>query len=505
MVGKVSPKSKSELTPEEKLLHAIFGRAGEDVKNDSLTVPSGTQGIVIGTRKFSRRLHLTDEQKVALAEEQEAYEEMMDEKAIKLFREMVESVNEITGTQMVDPMTRQKVGQSDIPEVVLEQIENFSEKWIKGGKEVRDDALKTYSQFWPRIQAIDEEKQRRIQHMKRGDELGNGVLEMVKVYIAAKRPLSVGDKMAGRHGNKGVIARIVPEEDMPFLEDGTPVQILLNPLGVPSRMNVGQVLELHMGWAAAVLGFQCCTPVFDGASEAEVLAAIDEANAHVQDKVGSFEKGEGNAGTSRELLAQMPFRGKVQLYDGRTGEAFQQRNAVGYMYLIKLHHLVDDKIHARATGPYSLITQQPLGGKAPDRWSAAWRDGSLGARRLRRGVHPARTPHRQVRRCGRSHEDLRLHGQGRQHARSRHASGLRCAHERDQGSRHEHPNSEGRGRATAGLVTSTLIFAPVPRSSLFVPLLRAPQCPNRLRPRQRLRLRQDQSCFPQRHPFVVLW
>jgi DNA-directed RNA polymerase subunit beta len=364
LVGKVSPKSKSELTPEEKLLHAIFGRAGEDVKNDSLTVPSGTQGIVIGTRKFSRRLHLTDEQKVALAEEQEAYEEMMDEKAIKLFREMVESVNEITGTQMVDPMTRQKVGQSDIPEVVLEQIENFSEKWIKGGKEVRDDALKTYSQFWPRIQAIDEEKQRRVQHMKRGDELGNGVLEMVKVYIAAKRPLSVGDKMAGRHGNKGVIARIVPEEDMPFLEDGTPVQILLNPLGVPSRMNVGQVLELHMGWAAAVLGFQCCTPVFDGASEAEVLAAIDEANAHVQDKVGSFEKGEGDAGTSRELLAQMPFRGKVQLYDGRTGEAFQQRNAVGYMYLIKLHHLVDDKIHARATGPYSLITQQPLGGKA---------------------------------------------------------------------------------------------------------------------------------------------
>ena len=154
----------------------------------------------------------------------------------------------------------------DSPEVVLEQIENFSEKWIKGGKEVRDDALKTYSQFWPRIQAIDEEKQRRVQHMKRGDELGNGVLEMVKVYIAAKRPLSVGDKMAGRHGNKGVIARIVPEEDMPFLEDGTPVQILLNPLGVPSRMNVGQVLELHMGWAAAVLGFQCCTPVFDGAS-----------------------------------------------------------------------------------------------------------------------------------------------------------------------------------------------------------------------------------------------
>ena len=476
LVGKVSPKSKSELTPEEKLLHAIFGRAGEDVKNDSLTVPSGTQGIVIGTRKFSRRLHLTDEQKVALAEEQEAYEEMMDEKAIKLFREMVESVNEITGTQMVDPMTRQKVGQSDIPEVVLEQIENFSEKWIKGGKEVRDDALKTYSQFWPRIQAIDEEKQRRIQHMKRGDELGNGVLEMVKVYIAAKRPLSVGDKMAGRHGNKGVIARIVPEEDMPFLEDGTPVQILLNPLGVPSRMNVGQVLELHMGWAAAVLGFQCCTPVFDGASEAEVLAAIDEANAHVQDKVGSFEKGEGDAGTSRELLAQMPFRGKVQLYDGRTGK--RSSNATRWVTC------TSSNCTTWWTTRSTLVRRVPIPSSPSSRSVAkpgpvvsAWRDGSLGARRLRARVHPARTPHRQVRRCGRSHEDLRLHGQGRQHARSRHAGGLRCAHERDQGSRHEHPNSEGRGRATAGLVTSTLIFAPVPRSSLFVPLLRAPQCP----------------------------
>ena len=205
---------------------------------------------------------------------------------------------------------------------------------------------------------------RRPAHEARRRAAASGVLEMVKVYIAAKRPLSVGDKMAGRHGNKGVIARIVPEEDMPFLEDGTPVQMLLNPLGVPSRMNVGQILETHMGWAARRARLPCCTPVFDGASEAEVFAAIDEANAHVQDKVGSFEKGEGDAGTSRELLAQMPFRGKVQLYDGRTGEAFQQRNAVGYMYLMKLHHLVDDKIHARATGPYSLITQQPLGGKA---------------------------------------------------------------------------------------------------------------------------------------------
>jgi DNA-directed RNA polymerase subunit beta len=199
--------------------------------------------------------------------------------------------------------------------------------------------------------------------MKRGDELPSGVLEMVKVYIATKRQLSVGDKMAGRHGNKGVIARIVPEEDMPFLEDGTPVDVLLNPLGVPSRMNVGQILETHLGWAAQVLGFQAVTPVFDGATELEVHAAIEEANTFIQEKHQRYES-EGAHPAARELMAPMPKGGKVQLYDGRTGEPFKQRTTVGYMYLLKLHHLVDDKIHARATGPYSLITQQPLGGKA---------------------------------------------------------------------------------------------------------------------------------------------
>ena len=187
---------------------------------------------------------------------------------------------------------------------------------------------------------------------------------MVKVYLASKRQLSVGDKMAGRHGNKGVIARIVPEEDMPFLEDGTPVDVLLNPLGVPSRMNVGQILETHLGWAAAVLGFQAVTPVFDGATEEEVLESIKEANAHVEQKLETFEKTGQNPGRHDELLARVPFGGKLQLYDGRTGEPFHQKSTAGYMYLLKLHHLVDDKIHARATGPYSLITQQPLGGKA---------------------------------------------------------------------------------------------------------------------------------------------
>jgi len=363
LVGKVSPKSKTELTPEEKLLHAIFGRAGEDVKNDSLEVPAGVEGVVIGARKFSRRLHMNEEQKKQLKKDITVYETEMDDKAISLFRQMVNSVNDAVGTPMVDPNTRQKVGASDIREVILEQIKTFDIKWAKGGKDTKSQAELLYSQFWPRIRAIETEKQRKVAHMKRGDELPSGVLEMVKVYLATKRQLSVGDKMAGRHGNKGVIARIVPEEEMPFMEDGTPVDVLLNPLGVPSRMNVGQILETHLGWAAKVLGFQAITPVFDGATEAEVFGAIEEANKHVAERLVHFEK-TGTFPHPREVLANMPLTGKIQLYDGRTGEAFNQRTTVGYMYILKLHHLVDDKIHARATGPYSLITQQPLGGKA---------------------------------------------------------------------------------------------------------------------------------------------
>ena len=364
LVGKVSPKSKSELTPEEKLLHAIFGRAGEDVKNDSLEVPAGTAGIVIGARRFNRRMHLTDEQKQQVEREMTEYEQLMNGKAILLFRQMITQMNEVLGTEMVDPSTRQKVGASDIPEVIVEQIGNFDEKWVKGSKDAKAAAAKIRNQFWPRIEALEKERERKLAHMKRGDELPSGVLEMVKIYLATRRQLSVGDKMAGRHGNKGVIARIVAEEDMPFLEDGTTIDVLLNPLGVPSRMNLGQILETHLGWAAAVLGFQAVTPVFDGATEEEVLGAIDEANLHVRQRLKDFEQTGRNPGSKREHLVEVPFGGKVQLYDGRTGEPFHQKSTVGYMYLLKLHHLVDDKIHARATGPYSLITQQPLGGKA---------------------------------------------------------------------------------------------------------------------------------------------
>jgi DNA-directed RNA polymerase subunit beta len=186
---------------------------------------------------------------------------------------------------------------------------------------------------------------------------------MVKVYVANKRQLSVGDKMAGRHGNKGVIARIVPEEDMPFLQDGTPLDILLNPLGVPSRMNVGQILETHLGWAMAVLGQQAVTPVFDGATEDEIHAAIEQSNDATRERRRE-RKSQHKPLAERDLDIIMPWGGKIQLIDGRTGDKFEQKTTVGYIYMMKLHHLVDDKIHARATGPYSLITQQPLGGKA---------------------------------------------------------------------------------------------------------------------------------------------
>lgn len=363
LVGKIAPKSKSELTPEEKLLHAIFGRAGEDVKNDSLEMPAGEEGVVIDAKRFSRRMHMSDEQKKAMKKDIDKYEKDMNLRAIGIFKQMVAEINEVLGTPLVDPGTRQKVAQSEIPDVLMEQIETFAEEWIKGGKEAKEQALNTYSRFWPRVQAVLKEKVRKMEHMKRGDELPSGVLEMVKVYVATKRQLSVGDKMAGRHGNKGVIARIVPEEDMPFLDDGTPVDIMLNPLGVPSRMNVGQILETHLGWAMAVLGQQAVTPVFDGGTEDEIFKCVEQANETIKQR-RKDRKQSGKVLGSRELDHLMPYGGKVQLHDGRTGEPFEQRTTVGYIYMMKLHHLVDDKIHARATGPYSLITQQPLGGKA---------------------------------------------------------------------------------------------------------------------------------------------
>ncbi len=339
LVGKVAPKSKSELTPEEKLLHAIFGRAGEDVKNDSLEVPSGVEGIVINTQRFSRRMSLSEDERKAFEKELKDTEAGENARIADEYKQMVKSLEEVVGGPVTDPSSGKPLGRGKDPKDLVEESDRFKlEALDLRSPEAGAKAREVVRQYTPRIEALKDEKERRLNSLKRGDELPSGVLQMVKVYIATKRVISVGDKMAGRHGNKGVIAKILPEEDMPFLEDGTSVEILLNPLGVPSRMNVGQILETHLGWAAAKLGFQAVCPVFDGASEDIIRKCLKDAG--------------------------LPENGKAELYDGRTGQKFDQRVTVGYIYMLKLHHLVDDKIHARATGPYSLITQQPLGGKA---------------------------------------------------------------------------------------------------------------------------------------------
>ena len=338
LVGKVSPKSKTELTPEEKLLHAIFGRAGEDVKNDSLEVPSGVEGIVIAAEKFSRRMSLSEEERREFEKQLKEAENIGNAHIAEVFAVLVAELEKVLQKPLTAADGSPLVRNQD-HKVVAERAAAFRlEDLDIRSPQRKADVEKLHKTMWPAVDAAIDARDRRLNSMKRGDELRPGVLQMVKVYVAARRVISVGDKMAGRHGNKGVIAKILPKEDMPFLADGTPVQILLNPLGVPSRMNVGQILETHLGWAGMKLGFQAITPVFDGASEDDINAVLDKAG--------------------------LPRHGKAQLYDGRTGEKMEQETTVGYIYMLKLHHLVDDKVHARSTGPYSLITQQPLGGKA---------------------------------------------------------------------------------------------------------------------------------------------
>jgi DNA-directed RNA polymerase subunit beta len=340
LVGKVSPKSKTELTPEEKLLHAIFGRAGEDVKNDSLEVPSGIEGIVIDTQKFSRRMSLSEDERKLFEKELKDAETEGNKWIAQAFGTMVEELEGVIGKSLTDEDGTPLAKDQD-PKFVAERAANFHLKRYTDKLRSEDkisDAEKIYKQHWANVEQAMDNRDRKLNSMKRGDELRSGVLQMVKVYIATKRVISVGDKMAGRHGNKGVIAKILPVEDMPFLPDGTSIQIMLNPLGVPSRMNVGQILETHLGWAGAALGFQAITPVFDGTTEQIINQCLEDAG--------------------------LPRHGKQRLSDGRTGEQLQQETTVGYIYMLKLHHLVDDKVHARSTGPYSLITQQPLGGKA---------------------------------------------------------------------------------------------------------------------------------------------
>ena len=339
LVGKVSPKAKTELTPEEKLLAAIFGRAGEDVKNESLEVPSGIEGIVIETQKFSRRMSLPEGERRKFEAELKTREEEGNKLIAEAFQKFLPLFEKVYDkkVQADDGRPMKDADEKTVAAFACNFREWFDKLQLQSPQK-RADCLTAIRENFGGVEAAIDQRDRVLNTMKRGDELPSGVLQMVKVYVASKRVISVGDKMAGRHGNKGVISKVLPIEDMPFLADGTPVDIVLNPLGVPSRMNVGQILETHLGWAMTNLGYRAVCPVFDGATEEEIAAQLKEAG--------------------------LPTDGKTQLFDGRTGEAMEQKVTVGTIYMLKLHHLVDDKVHARATGPYSLITQQPLGGKA---------------------------------------------------------------------------------------------------------------------------------------------
>jgi DNA-directed RNA polymerase subunit beta len=349
LVGKVTPKGETQLTPEEKLLRAIFGEKAGDVRDASLICPPGIEGIIVGVKIFSRKGIEKDDRAKAIEQEELDMMEKNLQDEIRILHDEVKKrvILMLRGQQLrsdlFDEYGRERLLKkgTDLTQDILQEMPYSTMVRLKIATddaqledELRDLEERTERQVEV-IKNLFEEKKEKI---RRGDELPPGVIKLVKVYVAMKRKLSVGDKMAGRHGNKGVIARILPEEDMPYLPDGTPVEIVLNPLGVPSRMNVGQILETHLGWAAHALGLYFATPVFDGATELEIKNWLDRAG--------------------------LPKGGKTKLYDGMTGDGFEQDVTVGYIYMLKLSHLVDDKIHARSIGPYSLITQQPLGGKA---------------------------------------------------------------------------------------------------------------------------------------------
>ncbi|MDP6618561.1 MAG: DNA-directed RNA polymerase subunit beta, partial [Nitrospinota bacterium] len=348
LVGKVTPKGETQLSPEEKLLKAIFGEKAGDVRDTSLTVPPGVEGTVVYVKVFSRRGVDKDVRAVAIEEDGVAKIEKDYQDEIRILEEERDGrirpliANRQVVSRVVDPRTGKTLlskGAAVDPEL-LEGLPVRTFDALKDGMpgEVRTQVAEIDAAVKDKIGLIQNMMEEKIAKLRKGNELPPGVIKLVKVFVAVKRKLQVGDKMAGRHGNKGVVSIIVPEEDMPYMPDGRPIEIILNPLGVPSRMNVGQVLETHLGWAAKVLGVNFATPVFEGAKEKDIRKALKDAG--------------------------LPEGGETLLYDGRTGAPFDQKVAVGYIYMLKLHHLVDEKIHARSTGPYSLVTQQPLGGKA---------------------------------------------------------------------------------------------------------------------------------------------
>ena len=392
LVGKVTPKGETQLTPEEKLLRAIFGEKASDVKDTSLRVPSGMDGTVIDVRVFTRD-----------GVEKDSRARQIEDAELKRIRKDLNDQLRILEDDLYQRMERMLAGNpaEGGPDglrgneaVTVEYLRRLPrERWFEirmQAEDINDQLEKTARQLDQQRKAFDKRFDEKRRKLTQGDDLAPGVLKMVKVYLAVKRRIQPGDKMAGRHGNKGVVSMIVPQEDMPYLEDGTPVDIVLNPLGVPSRMNVGQVLETHLGWAAKGLGLKLGRLLETRAQIADLRAFLDRIYNGVGDQnvdLGQFDDGEllalcrnlrdgvpiatpvFDGATERELrellrLAELPDSGQTPLFDGRTGEPFDRPVTVGYMYMLKLNHLVDDKMHARSTGPYSLVTQQPLGGKA---------------------------------------------------------------------------------------------------------------------------------------------
>jgi DNA-directed RNA polymerase subunit beta len=347
LVGKITPKSETELAPEERLLRAIFGEKAADVKDTSLKVPSGTYGIVMDVKVSSKKE--SDREARAMATEEKRHAKEVEDEYKKKTDELREQLTEalsniLLGEKIPLDVVNSETGEIIIPanrkitKTLLRKLAQVYDRIEIDPSPIRNKINEIIGSFKKKFDDLQMQYDEEIERAESGEGVDSGVVKSVKVYIASKRKLSVGDKMAGRHGNKGVVAKIVAEEDMPFLADGTPVDIVLNPLGVPSRMNVGQVLETHLGWAAKLLGLKFATPVFDGIKEKDIRGYLKEA--------------------------ELPDNAKTRLFDGRTGEAFDQEIVVGYIYMMKLGHLVADKIHARAVGPYSLVTQQPLGGKA---------------------------------------------------------------------------------------------------------------------------------------------
>jgi DNA-directed RNA polymerase subunit beta len=348
LVGKITPKSETELAPEERLLRAIFGEKAADVKDTSLKVPSGTYGIIMDVKVSSKKESDRDKEKTSTSDTRKVARQVQEEYKTKLdeLREQLTEAlsNILLGEKIPLDVVNSETGEIIIPanrkitKTLLRKLASVYDRIEIDPSPIRNKINEIIGVFKKKFDELQMQHDQEAERAEAGDESDVGVIKQVKVYIASKRKLSVGDKMAGRHGNKGVVAKIVSESDMPFLADGTPVDIVLNPLGVPSRMNVGQVLETHLGWAAQLLGLRFATPVFDGIRERDIRGYLKEA--------------------------KLPENGKTMLYDGRTGEQFDQEIVVGYIYMMKLGHLVADKIHARAVGPYSLVTQQPLGGKA---------------------------------------------------------------------------------------------------------------------------------------------